>query len=100
MDSNLKSKERYLFVRNDISPKYFEKYFRANYIDVVCEDPKRQIRVFNYETKNETFEKSDMHKDNIHVMPFVWINNVFKLEDIVGKSVLPLDVVRIIDSFW
>jgi hypothetical protein len=95
MDDNLKSKERYLFIRNDVVPGHFEKYFRANFIDVVWKDPNRQLRVFNYETKEREIEK---HK--FYIMPFKWINNVFKLENLIGDKILPLDVVRIIDSFW
>jgi hypothetical protein len=95
MDDNLKSKERYLFIRNDVVPGHFEKYFRANFIDVVWKDPNRQLRVFNYETKERTFDKN-----KIHIMPLQWIKTIVKLEDIIGDAILPLDVVRVIDNFW
>jgi hypothetical protein len=95
MDTNLKSKERYLFIRNDSVSQIFEKYFRANFIDVVWKDPNRQLRVFNYEAKDRAFDKN-----KIHIMPLQCIKNVVKLEDIIGDSILPLDIVRVIDSFW
>jgi hypothetical protein len=95
MDENLKSKERYLFITNDVAPNHFEKYFRANFIDIVWKDPNRQLRVFNYETKEREIEK-----DKFYIMPFQWIKTIAKLEDIIGDATLPLDVVRVIDSFW
>jgi hypothetical protein len=95
MDENLKSKERYLFITNDVAPNHFEKYFRANFIDVVWKDPNRQLRVFKYEAKERAFDKN-----KIHIMPFQWIKNAVKLEDIIGDTILPLDIVRVIDSFW
>jgi hypothetical protein len=33
-------------------------------------------------------------------MPLDWIESVYKLENIIGDSILPLDVVRLIDNFW
>jgi hypothetical protein len=95
MDANLESKERYLFIRNDSVSQIFEKYFRANFIDVVWKDPNRQLRVFKYEAKERAFDKN-----KIHIMPFQWIKNAVKLEDIIGDTILPLDIVRVIDSFW
>ena len=95
MKTSLTSKERYLFIRNDSIPDHFEKYFRANFIDIVWKDPNRQLRVFNYEAKDRAFVKN-----NMHVMPLQWIKNVVKLEDIMGDAILPLDIIRVIDNFW
>jgi len=94
MEIKLKSRKRYLFICKSLN-NCFDKHFRANFIDIVCSDPYKQIRVFNYQEKNALLEKNILH-----VMPFAWIKNVLKLEDIIGDAVLPLDVVRIIDSFW
>jgi hypothetical protein len=84
-------KERYLFVRyNDSS--HFDKYFRANYIDIV----RKQLRVYHYED-SITHLNRDIY---LHVMPLEWIESIYKLEDIIGDSVLPLDIVRLINNFW
>ena len=89
--TTLVKKERYLFVRYDDS-SHFDKYFRANYIDVV----RKQIRVYQYE---DTI--THLNKDTyLRVMPLEWIESIYKLENIIGDSILPLDVVRLINNFW
>lgn len=89
--STLVKKERYLFIRYNDSP-YFSKYFRANYIDIV----RKQIRVYDYEDSLTPISRGKY----LHIMPLEWIESIYKLEDIVGDSVLPLDIVRLIDNFW
>jgi hypothetical protein len=89
--TSLVKNERYLFVRYNDST-HFDKYFRANYIDIV----RKQVRVYDYED-TITHLNRDVY---LHVLPLHWIKRVYKLENIIGDSVLPLDIVRLIDNFW
>jgi hypothetical protein len=84
-------KERYLFVRYNDN-LYFDKYFRANYIDIV----RKHLRVYDYEDTITHLNRGNY----LHIMPSQWIKSIYKLEDIIGDSVLPLDIVRLIDNFW
>lgn len=84
-------KERYLFIRY-YDNTHFDIYFRANYIDVTC----KHLRVYDYEDSITHLSRGKY----LHIMPFHWIKGVYKLENIIGDSILPLDVVRLIDNFW
>jgi hypothetical protein len=87
----LVQKERYLFIRY-CNNAHFDIYFRANYIDIINQN----LRVYDYEDSLTHLSRGKY----LHIMPFQWIQNVYKLEDIIGDSVLPLDIVRLIDNFW
>jgi hypothetical protein len=89
--TTLIKKERYLFRRyNDSS--YYNQYFRANYIDII----RKQIRVYDYQDTITNLNRNAC----LRIMPLEWIESVYKLENIIGDSILPLDIVRLIDNFW
>jgi len=87
--TKLVKKQRYLFIRH-CDNTCFDMYFRANYIDIVC----KHLRVYGYEDTITHLSK------RLHIMPYHWIKSIQKLEDIIGDTILPLDVVRLIDNFW
>jgi len=89
--TKLVKKQRYLFIRY-CDNTCFDMYFRANYIDIVC----KHLRVYDYEDTTTNLSK----REYLHIMPFQWIKSIQKLEDIIGDTILPLDVVRLIDNFW
>jgi len=82
---NLIQGKRYLFYRK--SP-YDEKSFRANFKII------RGKTLIVNSSENESSPKTQVNT------PVSWITNVVSLEEIMGDSKLPLDVIRLINEYW
>lgn len=81
--------QRYLF--HETTPSGELKRFRANYIGVVGEGEFKQMLL----TKVET----EYSMSTILSTPYSWITRVESLDDILTDTILPTDVLFIIDSF-
>jgi hypothetical protein len=82
---NLIQGKRYLFYRK--SP-YDENSFRANFKIILG-----KTLIVN-SSENESSSKTEVS------IPVRWITNVVSLEEIMGDSKLPLDVIRLINEYW
>jgi len=89
MDYPFIKNQRYLF--HEIMPSGENRQFRANYMDVIGEGDFKQILM----TKIDT----EYFMSTILSMPYSWITNVESLADIVTYTILPTDVLLIIDNF-
>jgi len=89
MDYPFVKNHRYSF--HETTPSGELKQFRANYIETIGEGEHKQILL----TKVET----EYSMSTILSTPYSWITNVESLDDIVIDTILPTDVLLIIDSF-
>jgi len=81
--------QRYLF--HETTPWGELKQFRANYMGAMGEGDFKQILMTKVETEYSA--------TTILSTPYSWITSVESLDDIVIKTILPTDVLLIIDSF-
>lgn len=94
--NKLHTNHRYLFVKEFISKKRIERYyFRANYDKIIG----NTLVVKLYKEINTSPPICDSNL-SIRTMPINWIKKILSLEDITfGKSKIPPEILRIIDSF-
>lgn len=89
MDYPFIKNHRYLF--HETTPWGELKQFRANFLMVIGEGDFRQILMTKIDTENSM--------STILSTPYSWITTVESLDDIVIDTILPTDVLLIIDSF-
>ena len=89
MDYPFIKNHRYLF--HETTPWGELRQFRANYLEIIGEGDFRYILI----TKVET----EYSMSTIISTPYSWITNVESLDDIVTDTILPTDVLLIIDGF-
>ena len=89
MDYPFIKNHRYLF--HETTPWGELKQFRADFLMVIGEGDFRQILMTKVDTENSM--------STIISTPYSWITNVESLDDIVTDTILPTDVLLIIDGF-
>jgi len=89
MDYPFIKNHRYLF--HETTPWGELKQFRANFVEFIGEGDFRQILMTKIDRENSM--------STILSTPYSWITNVESLDDIVINSILPTDVLLIIDGF-
>ena len=89
MDYPFIKNHRYLF--HETMPSGEKRQFRANYLEIIGEGVFKQILI----TKIDT----EISMSTILSTPYSWITTVESLDDIVINSILPTDVLLIIDGF-
>jgi hypothetical protein len=89
MDYPFIKNHRYLF--HETMPSGEKRQFRANYLEIIGKGNFKQILI----TKVET----EYSMSTIISTPYSWITNVESLDDIVTDTILPTDVLLIIDGF-
>ena len=89
MEYSFIKNHRYLF--HETMPSGEKKQFRANYLDVIGRGNFKQILMVKVET--------EYSMSTIVSTPYSWITRVESLDNIVTNTILPTDVLLIIDSF-
>ena len=89
MEYSFIKNHRYLF--HETMPSGEKKQFRANYLDVIGMGNFKQILMVKVET--------EYSMSTIVSTPYSWITRVESLDNIVTNTILPTDVLLIIDSF-
>jgi len=89
MDKLFINGQRYLF--HETTPWGEVRQYRANFIEILGEGISKQITSNCVET--------EYSKSTIMSTPYSWITKMESLDDVVSQTIIPRDVLFIIDSY-